>query len=290
MQLKTQSLNQENKMKSLILLVDDDKDLLMTVRLLLEEYDYDVITAPNGKEALKLLSAAERLPDVILSDVNMPEMDGLEFFHYISENSRLKDIAFIFLTVLSSPEEVRRGKRLGVDHYLSKPFNKEDLLAVIEGTIARYRRFTKGIPAYCSWDQAFENTIIYKMTSVGPTPVFTEFEMDHDLLVKSGIFFYTAIGQGMQLNTGLFGPLPFGEDDSNVALVYGSFVSDSDYPRLKTQNYVLVVFVAKSKLVALVDKKRLIDVLIIKLGEIEDFSMLSEKDIRAMIKKIRKIK
>ena len=128
------------------------------------------------------------------------------------------------------------------------------------------------------------------MTPAGPTPVFNEFEMDHDLLIKSGIFFYTAIGQGMQLNTGLFGPLPFGEDDSNVALVYGSFVSDSDYPRLKTQNYVLVVFVAKSKLVALVDKKRLIDVLIMKLGEIEDFSLLSEKEIRAMIKKIRKIK
>jgi len=290
MQLESQSLNQNNKMKSLILLVDDNKDLLMTVRLLLEVNDYEVITASNGKEALKLLAAAEKLPDVIISDVNMPEMDGLEFFHYISESSRLKSIAFIFLTVVSSPEDVRQGKRLGVDHYLSKPFNKEDLLAVIEGTIARYRRFSKGISTYCSCDKAFENTIIYKMTKAGPSPIFTEFDMDPDLLIKSGIFFYTAIGQGMQLNTGLFGPLPFGDDDSNVALVYGSFVKDADYPRLKGENYILIVFIAKSKLVALIDKKRLIDVLINKLDVIEDFSTLNEMDIQVMIDEIRKIK
>ncbi len=290
MQLKTHSLNQDNKMKSLILLVDDDKDLLFTVRLLLEENDYEVITASNGKKALNLLSAAERLPDVIISDVNMPEMDGLEFFHYISENSRLKDIAFIFLTVVNSPEDVRQGKRLGVDHYLSKPFHKEDLLAVIEGTIARYKRFTKGISTHCSFEQAFENTIIYKMTKAGPAPIFSECDMDSDLLIKSGIFFYTAIGQGMQLNTGLFGPLPFGDDKSNVALIYGTFVKDSDYPRLKGENYILVVFVVKSKLVALIDKKRLIDILIVKINEIEDFSNLNEEDLREMIQEIRKIK
>lgn len=290
MDIQSQSLNNNNKMKDLILLVDDNKDLRMTVQLLLEEHNYDVIVATNGKEALKRLSAAERLPDVIISDVHMPEMDGLEFFHYISENSRLKDIAFIFLTVHSSPEEIRQGKRLGVDHYLSKPFNKDDLLAVIEGTIARYKRFSKGIATYCSWDEAFENIIVYKMTPQGPSPIFIEYEMDPDLLIKSGIFFYTAIGQGMQLNTGLFGPLPFGDDKANVALVYGTFVKDSSYPRLDEQNYILIVFIAKSNLVPLIDKKSLIDVLLTKFDVIEDFSLLSEEEIRGLIEEIRNVK
>jgi len=275
-------------MKSLILLVDDDRDLLMTVQLILEEYDYAVITAHNGKEALKLLSAAERLPDLILSDVNMPEMDGLEFFHYITESTRFKDIAFIFLTVQNSPEEVRQGKRLGVDHYLSKPFNKEDLLAVIEGTIARYERFTKGTSTFCSWDKAFTNIVIFKMNPEGPDPIISENVLDHDLLVRSGIFFYTAIGQGMQLNTGLFGPLPFGDDETDVALVYGTFVKDSKYARLEGQNYILIVFIAKSHLVNLINKKRLIDILIEKIDKIEDFSSLIKEDLQVLIKEIRK--
>ena len=83
----------------------------------------------------------------------------------------------------------------------------------------------------------------------------------------------------MQLNTGLFGPLPFGDDPSTVVLVYGSFVKDSDYSRLEGVNYILIVFVAQKNLVALIDKKKLIDVLLNKLDEIEGvFLVLARRD------------
>jgi CheY-like chemotaxis protein len=126
--------------KPLLLVVDDNQDILFTLQLELEANGYDVITANNGKIALNILSNSERIPDVIISDIMMPDMDGYMFFETISSNPNLNHIPFLFLTAKSKPEDIRLGKMLGVDDYITKPFKKEDLLASISGKVTRNKK------------------------------------------------------------------------------------------------------------------------------------------------------
>ena len=107
---------------------------------MLEMHDYDVHTATNGVEALDLLKDSSKEPDIIISDIMMPEMDGYTFYNKVSENPTLSTIPFVFMSAKSSPEDIRFGKKLGVDDYITKPFEEEDLLAVIEGKIRKNQR------------------------------------------------------------------------------------------------------------------------------------------------------
>ncbi|MFX0125449.1 MAG: PleD family two-component system response regulator [Candidatus Hodarchaeota archaeon] len=127
-------------MKSLILLVEDDEALQEYTKLILEKNDYQIITAKNGVEALELLETKDQLPDLILCDIMMPEMNGYDFFKRMIDNPDWNLIPFIFLTVKDSPEDVRFGKMLGADDYIAKPVNDMDLLASIAGKINRGRR------------------------------------------------------------------------------------------------------------------------------------------------------
>jgi CheY-like chemotaxis protein len=124
----------------MILLVDDNEDILFSLKLILEKREFDVVTANSGENALNLLSTLETLPEVIVSDIMMPSMNGYEFFSIVSSNSQWYRIPFLFLTAKSTPDDIRLGKMLGVDDYITKPFNEEDLLASISGKIARTRK------------------------------------------------------------------------------------------------------------------------------------------------------
>ncbi len=127
-------------MKPLILVVEDNVDLLYNLNLLLESNNYNPITAKNGKEAIKVLFNLEEIPDIIISDIMMPEMDGYEFFKVISNEPRWNRIPFLFLSARTTPKDIRLGKLLGVDDYLTKPFDEKDLLAILSGRIARSKR------------------------------------------------------------------------------------------------------------------------------------------------------
>lgn len=127
-------------MKPLILVVDDNKDILFNIKLILEANGFQAITAENGEEALKILSKQKNPPEVIISDIMMPKMDGYEFFKTIFDDIRFNRIPFIFLSAKSSPEEIRFGKMLGIDDYLTKPFNEEDLIAIVAGKLARNKK------------------------------------------------------------------------------------------------------------------------------------------------------
>ncbi|MFW9819826.1 MAG: PleD family two-component system response regulator [Candidatus Thorarchaeota archaeon] len=126
--------------QSLILIVDDNEDILFHLKLLLEDNNYIVKTAVNGNEALKLLSKLKSPPDLIVSDIMMPVMNGHDFFTAVSNTPQWNRIPFLFLTAKSTPEDIRLGKMLGVDDYITKPFKKEDLLASISGKIARNKK------------------------------------------------------------------------------------------------------------------------------------------------------
>ncbi len=131
---------QMGDLKPLLMIVDDNKDILFTLQLELETNGYKVLTANNGKSALNLLSSLDQIPDVIISDIMMPEMDGYKFFETVSSNPKLNQIPFLFLTAKSRPEDIRLGKMLGVDDYITKPLKKEDLLASISGKITRNKK------------------------------------------------------------------------------------------------------------------------------------------------------
>nr|MDO8119462.1 response regulator [Candidatus Sigynarchaeota archaeon] len=129
--------------KKKILIVDDNKDILNNLEILLEFNDFKVISAINGKEALRLLEQQENIPDVIISDIVMPEMNGYDFFKAVSKLPSTYKIPFIFLAAKSAPEDIRLAKMLGADDYIVKPFNHDDLLAIISGKIARNKRIER---------------------------------------------------------------------------------------------------------------------------------------------------
>lgn len=121
----------------LLLIVEDDDAILEGVTLALEDCGHTVMQATNGYEALAQME--EATPDLILSDIMMPLMDGYEFYKTLRENPAWALVPFVFITARGEPEEVRRGMLLGVDDYLPKPFRVDDVVKVVETRLARAR-------------------------------------------------------------------------------------------------------------------------------------------------------
>ena len=117
-------------MKRLILLVEDHTDLLEVTQKALEFRGYEVAAAKNGLEAVEMATA--RLPDLILMDVLMPVMDGIEATFRIRADSRTKDIPIITTTASARAEDRERCLAAGCDDFVSKPYTYIELTAVIE--------------------------------------------------------------------------------------------------------------------------------------------------------------
>jgi len=109
-----------NRNRNSILIVDDEKLNIIALTHILTE-DYTVYAAKNGSDALEI--AAEYLPDVILLDVLMPEMDGFEVLSRLKSNEQTKEIPVIFVTGLNTPEGEAEGLALGAADYISKPYS-----------------------------------------------------------------------------------------------------------------------------------------------------------------------
>jgi signal transduction histidine kinase len=129
------AFNQETAYRPMVLIVDDDNNVLEGVADLLEINGYEVWTAEHGQHALELMQT--RSPDMIVSDIMMPVMDGYEFYERVRRNPSWIPIPFIFLSARGQPVDVRRGRELGVDEYVVKPFDPQDLLVIIDN---RWRR------------------------------------------------------------------------------------------------------------------------------------------------------
>src|SRR5687767_1518025 len=109
-----------------ILIVDDSRTQLELLRYLLEMQEYSVSAANNGKEALDV--AAQHRPNLIISDIVMPVMDGYEMCNKLKEDTTLCAIPVILLTQLSDPEDIVRGLKAKADYYLTKPYKPDYLL------------------------------------------------------------------------------------------------------------------------------------------------------------------
>lgn len=122
-------------MAAKILLIEDEPWIRENVDTLLTLKGYHVVTAPTGREGL--IQAMLNLPDLILCDIRMPEMDGYQVLEAIRNNRSLAAIPFIFLTAKTEETDVRKGMVLGADDYLTKPFTLESLLLAIESRLRR---------------------------------------------------------------------------------------------------------------------------------------------------------
>lgn len=118
-----------------ILLIEDNLDVLENTKELLELAGYNVFSAENGK--IGVIKAKEIIPDVILCDIMMPEMDGYEVLYMLSIDPKTSTIPFIFLTAKSEQEDFRKGMVLGADDYITKPFEEIDLLKAIERRLSK---------------------------------------------------------------------------------------------------------------------------------------------------------
>ena len=114
-----------------LLLVDDDPNLVLLVKDYLELQGYEVNTADNGKEALKVLG--EQIPDMIICDVMMPEMDGYALIEQVRQDPRTSWIPVMFLSAKGQSQDRVKGLHIGADVYMVKPFDwtldKKQLLA-----------------------------------------------------------------------------------------------------------------------------------------------------------------
>ena len=113
-----------------ILVIEDNEEVRENLEEILELYGYDVDSAADGKIGVE--KALKSPPDLILCDVMMPRLDGFGVLNILSKKSTTANVPFIFLTAKAEKTDFRRGMNLGADDYITKPFFKDELLAVIE--------------------------------------------------------------------------------------------------------------------------------------------------------------
>ena len=125
-----------------ILLVDDAKTSLMMEQMILSRGTYDFLTAQDGVEAVEV--AVRERPDLILMDILMPKMDGLEACRQLKERDETKEIPIIMVTTRGEAESVEKGFKSGCCDYVAKPINSNELLSKVRKHLGELEQHGKG--------------------------------------------------------------------------------------------------------------------------------------------------
>lgn len=120
---------------STVLVVEDEPNVLLAARLLLEAAGYQVIEASGGEEALRVVETSEL--DAVFLDLRMPDMDGWEVLETLQAKSTSSRLPVIVLSAHSSPDTVKRSVELGAKGYVRKPFKATDLTRALETVLAQ---------------------------------------------------------------------------------------------------------------------------------------------------------
>lgn len=118
-----------------IVVIEDHADMRENICEILELANYKVLAAPDGKAGVELVR--KELPDLVLCDIMMPELDGYGVLYFLSKHQETASIPFIFLSAKSEKEDFRRGMLMGADDYLTKPFKEIELLDAIDARLKR---------------------------------------------------------------------------------------------------------------------------------------------------------
>lgn len=113
-----------------ILIADDEHKIVMTLEYAFKKAGYEVFIARDGSEVLEILK--EEIPDVILLNIMMPNVDGYTTLSEIKKNEKFKDIKVIFLSAKTSEKDVAKGLEMGADAYVTKPYSIKKLLEKVE--------------------------------------------------------------------------------------------------------------------------------------------------------------
>lgn len=124
-----------------VAVIEDNDEMRENIVEMLELAEYEVVWASNGKKGVELVK--KELPDIIICDIMMPELDGYGVLYYLSKNSETRGIPFIFLSAKSERQDYRKGMNLGADDYITKPFEEIELLEAIESRLAKRKRFSE---------------------------------------------------------------------------------------------------------------------------------------------------
>jgi DNA-binding NarL/FixJ family response regulator len=145
-----------------ILVADDDLGTRLSISDYLEAAGYSVVAAENGEEALKLVDTY--LPHLIVTDIAMPRMDGYEFVRQLRQRPALRLLPVIFLTAKTETQERIRGYELGCDVYLSKPFDLQELGAVVRNLLERLQMIER------EWRYSSSSVTLAAESIVAPKP------------------------------------------------------------------------------------------------------------------------
>ena len=152
--------------KARILVIDDDPDILETIKRVLHAEYHDVIVATNGTQGIQIVKSCPL--DLILCDISMPIMDGYAVFQAIKNDSRTNAIPFIFLTARGARSDQRKGMELGADDYLIKPFSSKELLSCVRTQISKHHLMAD---RYESTLRMVRKNIIYALPHELRTPL-----------------------------------------------------------------------------------------------------------------------
>lgn len=117
---------------SRILVIDDEKDAVVLLELILTRENHEIEKAYTANDAIKILESGIPLPDLILLDIKMPGIDGYTFCQEIKSNTKYQHIPVVILSALTFPDDIKRGYECGAIDYILKPWSNEDLIKRIE--------------------------------------------------------------------------------------------------------------------------------------------------------------
>jgi len=118
-----------------ILIVDDEPNIVMSLEYIFKKENFEVFIARDGEEAIEIVETT--IPDIILLDIMMPNVDGYQVLNYLKSNEKLKEIKVIFLSAKNKISDVELGLQLGADKYLSKPFSIKKLVKEVKTLLTK---------------------------------------------------------------------------------------------------------------------------------------------------------
>lgn len=149
-------------MKQLILVIEDETNIRKDIVRILSLNNFNTIDTDNGYIAIEIIK--EKKPDLIISDIMMPILDGISIFNKISEDEEISSIPFLFLTAKSSKDDIRFGMNIGADDYITKPFDIKDLINAVNSRLKKQEKnLLKINKRYDNLKQSLYNTLPHEI-------------------------------------------------------------------------------------------------------------------------------
>lgn len=161
-----------------IVVVEDHSDVRENIVEMLELAGYSVFSASNGKDGIQLI--IDQLPDLVLCDIMMPELDGHAVLYLMNKNPKTESIPFIFLTAKADKSDIRDGMNEGADDYITKPFSEMELLQAVETRLSRTKKIRNisgsGEEKLTALADAAEHTSFADLMAQNKTQIFKKKE------------------------------------------------------------------------------------------------------------------